>query len=157
MSRNLTLGIVIAVIAVGGFLLVQSQSKTIAPTKTAPDNQTQNQTPEPTAMQEEPSLEEHEARFGKNTIILGTNEFMPKTITVNAGDKVTWENKSGELGAINSDDHPTHQKYGPLNLGEFMDSEHITGKRFELVFDKPGTYGYHDHLHPERKGTVVVR
>ncbi len=154
MSRNLTLGIVIAVIAVGGFLLVQSQSKTIAPTKTTPN--IQNQATEPSAIQAEPSLEEHEVMFGKNTVILSQNGFTPKTLKVKVGDKVVWENKSGDLAAVNSDDHPTHEKYSPLNLGEFMDIENISGKRFELIFDKTGIYDYHDHLHPERKGKVVV-
>lgn len=77
--------------------------------------------------------------------------FDPKTVTIKAGTRVIWLNKSGGPATVNSAIHPTHQVFPPLNLGEFPD-----GSSVQLVFDKPGTYNYHNHLNPSQTGTVVV-
>ena len=85
------------------------------------------------------------------SINLTSPGFSPNTITVKTGTRVIWLNKSGAAATVNSAIHPTHRVYTPLNLGEFPD-----GSSVQLVFDKPGTYKYHDHLNPSRTGTVVV-
>lgn len=78
--------------------------------------------------------------------------FGPNRIEVDVGTRVIWMNKSGGNVAINSDDYPSHTKYVQLNLGEFAD-----GSSVQLVFDKAGTYSYHNHLKPTQKGVVVVK
>ena len=82
---------------------------------------------------------------------LTSSGFDPKTLTIKAGTRVIWVNKSGAAATVHSAVHPTHQVYPPLNLGEFPD-----GSSVQLVFDKPSAYNYHDHLNPSRTGTVVV-
>lgn len=77
--------------------------------------------------------------------------FAPQTLTIKAGTKVLWMNKSGAAATVNSGAHPAHLAYPPLNLGEFGNESSV-----QLVFDKPGTYNYHDHLNPSRTGTIVV-
>lgn len=77
--------------------------------------------------------------------------FAPQTLAIKAGTKVLWMNKSGEAATVNSAGHPAHLVYPPLNLGEFGNESSV-----QLVFDKPGTYNYHDHLNPSRTGTIVV-
>ena len=74
-----------------------------------------------------------------------------QTPSIKAGDKVVWTNNSGDVATVDSSKHPTHQDYPPLNLGQFQD-----GEKHELIFDEPGTYMYHDHLHATRFGKVVV-
>lgn len=87
------------------------------------------------------------------SIVTVTNDgFNPKKLTIGVDATVTWINKSGELITIDSDPHPTHTAYLPLNLGEVND-----GKSVFLIFDKPGTYGYHNHLKPSQKGTIIVQ
>ena len=73
------------------------------------------------------------------------------TFLVTAGTKVTWTNSSGSIANVSSDPHPIHTNYPPLNLGKFDD-----GGSVSLVFDKPGTYGYHNHLIPSQTGKVIV-
>ncbi len=90
----------------------------------------------------------------KETIVninLTSSGFDPKTVTVKTGTRVIWLNKSAVAATVNSAVHPTHQVYPPLNLGEFPD-----GSSVQLVFDKAGTYKYHNHLNPAQTGTVVV-
>ena len=90
----------------------------------------------------------------KETIVnvnLTSSGFDPKTITIKTGTRAIWVNKSGGDATVNSAVHPTHQLFPPLNLGQFPD-----GSSVQLVFDKPGTYKYHNHLNPGQTGTVVV-
>lgn len=64
---------------------------------------------------------------------------------------MVWTNKSGATATVNSDAHPTHLLWPFLNLGSFDD-----GKSLSVVFDKAGTYTYHNHFSPSQKGTVIV-
>ncbi len=86
------------------------------------------------------------------SITLTANGFSPATLTIKLGAKVTWANKSGSAATVNSNPHPVHTAYQPLNLGNFSD-----GGTLSLTFDKPGTYGYHNHLNPSQSGTIVVQ
>lgn len=85
------------------------------------------------------------------TVNLTQNGFDPQTLTVKVGTKVTWVNKSGGEAAIDSDPHPVHTSYPPLNLGAVAD-----GSSISLTFDQKGTYNYHNHLNPSERGTVIV-
>ena len=88
----------------------------------------------------------------QNSVSLTSSGFTPATLTVKAGSTVTWTNNSGETATVNSDPHPTHTNYPPLNLGRFDN-----GGTLSLTFDKPGTYGYHNHLNPSERGTIIVQ
>ncbi len=91
-------------------------------------------------------------RQSENAVSLTAEGFSPSTLTIKAGSTVTWTNNSGSDATVNSDPHPIHTNYPPLNLGSFSD-----GGTLSLVFDKAGTYGYHNHLNPSQKGTVIVQ
>ena len=51
-----------------------------------------------------------------------------------------------------SDLHPTHSLYSEFDPGEPFES----GKAWAFTFDKPGQWGYHDHLKPNHRGVVTV-
>jgi plastocyanin len=87
----------------------------------------------------------------ENTVSLTENGYSPMTLKIKAGSKVTWTNNSGVMATVSSDPHPTHTDYPPLNLGKFED-----GATLSLIFDKPGTYGYHNHLNSSQTGTIIV-
>ncbi len=88
----------------------------------------------------------------QDIITLTADGFSPATLTVKAGTKVTWNNASGIKATVSSNPHPIHTDYQPLNLGSFPN-----GGTLFLTFDKPGTYGYHNHLNPSQTGTIVVQ
>lgn len=90
--------------------------------------------------------------ISQDTVTLTADGFSPATLTVKAGTKVTWTNQSGASATVNSDPHPIHTDYAPLNLGSFIDGEILS-----LTFDKTGTYGYHNHLNPSQSGTIIVQ
>ncbi len=134
-------GLVIAIlILIGAMFLFGRKQKQAGPTST------------PSAGIVLPTIDQAlEAARTKVKIELTSNGFVPKTVTIKRGTRVIWLNKSGVDGTVNSDNHPTHQLYRLLNLGSFPVDFSV-----QLVFEEPGTYGYHNHFKPEQTGTIIV-
>lgn len=79
----------------------------------------------------------------KNVNIKSTG-FVPKTVTVAGGDTVQWKN----IDTVN------HQVVA--NSGAFASGQIAPNGTYRKRLDTPGTYPYHDALHPTLKGTVKV-
>lgn len=109
----------------------------------------QQQMVSPTTMQATPSSS---AVQQQNLVTLTSSGFSPATLTIKSGQTVTWINKSGEGATVNSNPHPVHTDYPPLNLGSFA-----SGASLSLSFPKAGTYGYHNHLNPSETATIIVQ
>lgn len=84
-----------------------------------------------------------------------------KTFIVDIGTTVTFHNDSSVSMRTASADHPTHTVYPTTGgcLGSTFDScqDIPPGGEWSFRFDIPGIWDYHDHLHPARTGTIVVR
>lgn len=142
--KNIWIGVVIIIVlAVVGIILFGNKSIT---QQSAPSSQ-----PADTIVSLQESSSQASPVREQNTITLTSSGFSPADLTIKAGTKVTWENKGGSIATVDSDPHPVHTNYEPLNLGNFPD-----GGKLTLTFDKPGTYGYHNHFNPGQKGTVIV-
>lgn len=87
----------------------------------------------------------------ENMVTLTSTGFQPAKLTVKTGTVVTFVNKSGAMATVNSNPHPTHENYQLLNLGRFSD-----GGTLSLTFNKPGSFGYHNHLNSSQTGTIIV-
>jgi len=70
--------------------------------------------------------------------------FTPMSVTVKAGDTVTWANKDDEPHTVVSDN------------GLFRSAALDTDEVFSFKFDKPGTYRFTCSIHPRMVGTIVV-
>lgn len=77
-------------------------------------------------------------------ISITNTAFEPATLTVKAGTVVTWKDTGKANHAIAFDD-------GSVNSPVIL-----PGQKASHVFSTAGTFSYHDGLHPEIKGTVVV-
>ena len=76
------------------------------------------------------------------TVVIEDLAFAPETLTVDAGDTVTWVWRDGSI---------KHDVTGDDFASEVM-SEGTFGNRF----DDPGTYDYVCTLHPNMTGTIEV-
>ena len=85
------------------------------------------------------------ASTATKTVQITRAAFVPKTVTVNSGDSVTWHNS----------DSRDHQVVA--NNGAFASPVLRAGQSYTFTFDRGGTHNYHDALYPSRKGTVVVK
>jgi len=79
-------------------------------------------------------------------IAIDNFKFSPATMTIEAGESVTWTNKDSVRHTITSD------------LGNELDSSMINnGESYTHIFNTPGTYQYHCTPHPSMKGTIIVK
>jgi plastocyanin len=80
-----------------------------------------------------------------NQVVIENFSFVPATLTVNAGTKVTW---------VNRDDVPhtatdTDKRFNSKTLD--------TDDQFAFTFSEPGTYNYFCALHPKMTGQIIVK
>ena len=78
-------------------------------------------------------------------VVLKGFAFDPASITIKAGESVTWTNQDSPTHTITADN------------GEFDSGNIASGAKYSFTFAKAGTYPYHCSIHPSMKGTVVVQ
>lgn len=78
------------------------------------------------------------------SVVIDGFDFDPRSIAINVGDTVTWENAQGVAHTSSSID-------GNWNSGSIA-----TGETFEHTFDSAGTFNYFCSIHPTMLGTVEV-
>lgn len=142
MSRNLWIGLIVVIVLVlaGWYLTRPKQDMTPTPVAVAT----------PSTEMASPSSSSS-AAIEQNVVTISSNGFSPGNITIKAGETVAWMNSDSANHTVNSAPHPTHTAYPPLNLGNVQ-----PGGKVSLIFPKPGTYAYHDHLNPSLTGSVTV-
>ena len=141
--KKILLVLVVLIVAFGAFTFLGNKKMS-----------TPSSTKQPESMKSEVSTTPAvtQANSQVANIILGDSGFVPKDITVKAGTRVIWVNKSGKTATVNSDDHPTHRLYPFLNLGEFAD-----GSSVQVVVEKAGKYSYHNHFNASETGTITAQ
>jgi plastocyanin len=82
---------------------------------------------------------------GGGQVVMKNLAFDPATVTIRAGESVTWTNQDSMNHTVVADQ------------GEFKSGELANGATFSFTFDKAGTYPYHCSIHPSMTGTVVVQ
>jgi len=79
------------------------------------------------------------------TISIHNFAFAPLETTIAAGTTVHWKNQDGEPHTVRAID------------GSFKSNALDQDDSFTFKFDKPGTYSYVCSIHPQMKGTIVVK
>lgn len=78
--------------------------------------------------------------------------FIPTTTRVKAGDIVRFVNEDADWRWPASDLHPTHELYPDFDPGKPI----IAGDDWDFQFKEKGSWRFHDHLKPNKRGTVIV-
>jgi len=76
------------------------------------------------------------------TVVIKDFAFAPATVTIKAGDTVTWRNEDGVPHDATGDGWTS----GSISSGE----------SYTMTFDKPGTYTYACKVHPSMKAATVI-
>ncbi len=96
-----------------------------------------------------------------NTIEITASGFNPSTLTINAGETVTWINNGVIPSWPASAVHPTHKSYPETGgcIGSKFDAckNLKQGEAYSFTFNQKGTWKYHDHLDPGSTGTIIVQ
>jgi plastocyanin len=96
------------------------------------------------------------------TVEITSAGYSPSTVTVKAGDIVTWVNMDSAPHWIASASHPTHTVYPETGgcIGSTFDACKglAQGESWSFTFNQKGSWNYHDHLNPQAPffGKVVV-
>lgn len=128
MKKNILIIIILAAVATGAYFIFAKGNKSPAPA------QSQN-------------LE----GVATDKVTIKNFAFDPSVITVKAGTTVTWTNQDAVPHQVASDPHPTH-----TDLPGLVSDSFVQGQTYSFTFVKVGTFGYHCHIHPSMKGTVIV-
>lgn len=104
--------------------------------------------------EESESPEHEETGFEDEHAVVHTEQgFSPATLTVTAGEEVTFKNESAKKMWPASNTHPTHLIYPEFDAKSAIASEGA----YKFKFTKKGTWPYHDHLEPVHQGTIIVK
>ncbi len=97
------------------------------------------------------------------TVTYNGSSFSPAKVTIKKGGAVTWTNIGDTSMWVASAQHPTHTVYAGTSLQEHCAAgvnnafdQCAGGDSYSFIFDKVGTWNYHDHLHASIYGSVVV-
>ena len=92
--------------------------------------------------------------------------FVPETVTIQAGQKVTFVNDSTGAMWVGADEHPTHTGYDGTDRATHCSGSYtgptpfdqcMAGPTYTFVFTEAGSYDYHNHSGAQFGGTVVVQ
>lgn len=89
--------------------------------------------------------------------------FSPKTITVKKGTAVTFKSIDGSRMWVGVNEHPTHLGYDGTSRSEHCPDATGTafdqcsaGESFTFIFQKVGSWNYHNHAKANDEGVVIV-
>ncbi|MGH2468480.1 MAG: cupredoxin domain-containing protein [Chloroflexota bacterium] len=85
------------------------------------------------------------AAASTSAVSISNYAFVPATLHLSVGSKVTWTNKD-----------PSNHTVTAKN-GAFDSSDLQRGQSFTFTFSKAGTYAYYCRVHPFMTGTIVVQ
>lgn len=101
------------------------------------------------------------------TITYTSSGFYPKTVTIKKGEIVEWVNNTSGQMWVASAVHPSHSVYSGTTLSQHCpDTANVSfdecsgsGPRgtWSFIFEKTGTWSYHDHLNASNGGSVIVQ
>jgi len=86
------------------------------------------------------------------TVVMKEDSFEPETLTVQKCTKVIFKNQDKVSRWPASNLHPTHGVYPEFDPLEPVEK----GAEWSFIFDKTGSWRYHDHLLPSIRGTIIV-
>jgi plastocyanin len=86
------------------------------------------------------------------TVDLSDTGFFPATVSIKKGTIVEWTAKDDKtVHIVASNPYPNDDALSGLKSQQFGN-----GAKYSYQFNQTGTFNYHDDLHPELNGVVVV-
>lgn len=145
--RILIIGVLAVVVAIGGWIAINkgySSQSSVTDISVKTEEVLPAADSETTQSQETPqSLE----------VFYTSESFSPSSLEINAGDTITFINKSNFPMWVASNPHPIH-----TNLSELDNRKSVAnGGTYKFTFEVVGEYSYHNHLNSGDGGTIIVK
>jgi len=78
--------------------------------------------------------------------------YEPNELVVTKGTIVIWTNETNGFHWPASDSHPVHDVYPEFDPKRPL----APGEEWRFVFEVAGEWGFHDHIHANKTGTILV-
>jgi len=144
-----------------GFKTETAPITTTQPTPTTEPSTTETAPTEPTPTATTTTTPSAPPAAKTVTVEMSSSGFSPSSVEINKGDTVVFLNKGTTDQWPASASHPTHTVYpesGGCVGSKFDACGRISpGASFTFTFNQAGSWGYHDHLNPGLRGTIVVK
>lgn len=85
------------------------------------------------------------------TVFIEKKRFKPAKVKAKRCNKLIFANKDSKLHSVVFGTHDNHVPYGDFVQEYLLPKERVSLKLFQA-----GTYLFHDHLHEEIKGQIIV-
>ena len=146
MKKGIIIGIVIAVILIGGIFFYMSMNKSSS-VNTNANPQTNNpaNAPSKEITNNTPSAPVANTPSTSNVVIQNF-AFNPSELTIKQGDTVIWTNKDSVPHTVTSD-----------SGNELASSTLSNGATYSHTFNSAGTFDYHCSIHTMMKGKIIVQ
>ena len=164
---KITIIIILVIIVLGGYFLLKGPEVAILPEENGEEINLEETSNEPaSSTMPVPGSEDVEEMQVASSIVYTGAGFSPSPLKIKAGETVMFQNNSLQNMWVASAMHPSHSKYSGTSLSEHCpDSENVAfdacrgippGESWSFTFTKTGTWGYHDHLHSNLFGQIIV-
>lgn len=164
MNKNTVIGIVIAIIVIGGGILYFQNAKnqyggggndTETPTINNPVSNTTTSEPVtiPSGNDQTKSTGESASQTKTITVTYTDQGFSPPGVGINLGDTVKFVNQSGGGMWVASNPHPIHTDYPEFDEKTFVQN----GSSYQFTFTRVGSWSYHNHGRASMGGAVIVK
>jgi len=155
MNKTLLIVMIAIVVLIGGFFWLSNKSNAPITNNQPASTNLETINPKINGVQVSAGTQMETGTIDNTKIVVtyDGSTFSPKTVTIKKGETVTFINESGGGMSVASDPHPTHTNYPAFD--QYKSSEKGQ-KSYTFVFDKIGSWGYHNHLNSGATGTVVV-
>lgn len=166
MNQNLIIVVIGVLILVGaGVLFFVKKPEPVTQNEPQQPQQQSTSTPTPqntaTSTSNDPEPGPGEDTFA--ALVSFTDDgYSPASVSIKKGQTVRFVNNSSTETWPASAAHPTHTVYPQKSADDCLGSAFDAcrslkaGEFWEFTFNSTGSWGYHDHVHANRRGTVVV-
>ena len=148
------LWIVVAIVIIGGAFLLFGNNSSVAPTP--------EPTPTPTTPEPAPTPTPTPSAPMSVNVTYDGKVFTPSEVTIKKGGTVTWTSSVNTM-QVASGPHPAHTGYDGTARAQHCAAgasnsfdQCAGGKTYSFMFDKVGTWPYHDHANSAKFGKVIV-
>lgn len=149
MNKVIVIVLVVLLLGIGVLFATNNSRKT---PETVPAPTSSDSTVPPTQSGNEPTpAETGPDESVAATIVYTDDGFVPSSVTVKSGDKISVQNKSSRSLQFSSAPHPSHTENRELNQNTLP-----AGGSQTFTVTTKGRFGFHDHLNPSNTGTLVV-
>ncbi len=87
-----------------------------------------------------------------HTVTLKAGGFSPNSLVISTGDTVVFRTENNVPFWPASDEHPSHLSFPDFDPKKPVEQD----ASWSFTFEKPGVYGFHDHISPQYTGTITV-